>query len=111
MNEEHPGGMMRRHMSKLLPSIALLALAACSLSADNADSTAAASTADNALLATANNGDDWPSYGGTWDERHFSPLTEINDKNVAQPGLAWSLDLPLGNPATIPVEVGGIIYM
>src|SRR5689334_15041678 len=101
------GGMMR-NLSKLLPPIVALALAACAPSANNGS---APSTADNALLATANNGDDWPSYGGTWDERHFSPLAEINDKNVSQLGLAWSLDLPLGNPATIPVEVGGTIYM
>jgi len=105
--------MMRHSIAKLRPALSCalvltLALAAC---AKTGGGGAQSSTADNALLATANNGDDWPSYGGTWDERHFSPLAEINDKNVGQLGLAWSLDLPLGNPATIPVEVGGVIYM
>ena len=104
---------MRHSIAKLRPALSCalvltLALAAC---AKTGGGGAQSSTADNALLATANNGDDWPSYGGTWDERHFSPLAEINDKNVGQLGLAWSLDLPLGNPATIPVEVGGVIYM
>jgi quinohemoprotein ethanol dehydrogenase len=107
--------MMRHSIAKLRPALSCalvlsLALAACAKSGDDGAATKA-STADNALLATANNGDDWPSYGGTWDERHFSPLAEINDKNVGQLGLAWSLDLPLGNPATIPVEVSGTIYM
>jgi quinohemoprotein ethanol dehydrogenase len=101
--------MMRHDMSKLLSLIALLSLAACTPSADKGSN--AASTADNALLATANNGDDWPSYGGTWDERHFSPLADINDGNVKSLGLAWSMDLPLGNSATQPVEVGGVLYM
>ena len=85
-----------------------LALAGCS---HQADSGQAASAADNTLLATANGGDDWPAYGATYDERHFSPLAEINDGNVKSLGLAWSMDLPLGNPATIPVEIGNTLYM
>ena len=105
---------MPHSMTKLRPALSCalvltLALSACAK--PSADGAAKSTTADSALLATANNGDDWPSYGGTWDERHFSPLAEINDKNVSQLGLAWSMDLPLGNPATIPVEVGGTIYM
>src|SRR3954467_8842026 len=106
--------MMRHSIAKLRPALSgalvlSLALAACAKSGN--DGGAKSSAADNALLASANNGDDWPSYGGNWDERHFSPLTESNDKNLNHPGLAWVLDLPIGNPATIPVEVGGIVYM
>ncbi len=36
---------------------------------------------------------DWQSYSRTWDEQRFSPLTQINDRNVGQLGLAWYDDL------------------
>jgi quinohemoprotein ethanol dehydrogenase len=71
----------------------------------------AAAPSGNAELASGRDGDDWPSYGATYTERHFSPLTEINDRTVKALGLAWSYDLPLGNPATIPVEVNGTLYV
>ena len=64
-----------------------------------------------ALLVDGRKGDDWPAYGATYDERHYSPLAEINDRNVKSLGLAWSFDLPLGNPATMPVEVDGTLYV
>src|SRR5260370_37146175 len=34
-------------------------------------------------------GTNWPLNGRTFDEAHFSPLTQINDKNVNALGLAW----------------------
>ena len=36
---------------------------------------------------------DWVSYGRSYDEQRFSPLTQINDQNAGQLGLAWSSDL------------------
>src|SRR5271166_3707012 len=35
----------------------------------------------------------WPSYGRTYSEQRFSPLTEINADNAKQLGLAWFADL------------------
>jgi quinohemoprotein ethanol dehydrogenase len=55
-------------------------------------------------------GDDWPAYGRTFGEQHFSPLTQINDGNVGQLGLVWAMDLPPGNSVTQPLEVDGVIY-
>ncbi len=55
-------------------------------------------------------GRDWPGFGRTEGEQHFSPLGEINASNVAKLGLAWSLDLPPGNSATGPIEVDGTLY-
>lgn len=54
----------------------------------------------------------WLSYGRTYDEQRFSPLTAINDGNVAQLGLAWSddLDTNRGQEAT-PLEVDGTLYI
>ena len=56
------------------------------------------------------NGRDWPGFGRTEGEQHFSPLGEINASNVAKLGLVWSLDLPPGNSATGPIEVDGTLY-
>ena len=61
-------------------------------------------------LSDASDGTDWAAYGRTYGEQHYSPLTDIRDTNVSQLGLAWSMDLGAGNPATIPIEVGGILY-
>ena len=36
---------------------------------------------------------DWLSYSRGWNEQRFSPLDQINDRNVGQLGLAWYDDL------------------
>ena len=56
-------------------------------------------------------GHDWPAFGRTYGEQHYSPLTGINAGNVGRLGLAWSLDLPAGNMVTGPVVVDGVIYL
>ena len=66
--------------------------------------------AGNALLADGNGNDDWPSFGRTYGEQHYSPLAEINDRNVGRLSLAWSRDLGPSNPASIPIEIGGTLY-
>jgi len=65
-----------------------------------------------ATLAIAASGNvDWPGYGNDSNERRFSPLTQINDRNVNQLGLVWSLDLPDENALEgNPLEVGGVLY-
>jgi quinohemoprotein ethanol dehydrogenase len=53
----------------------------------------------------------WMSYGRTWDEQRFSPLTAINDQNVSRLGLAWydDLDTFRGVQST-PLYVDGVLY-
>jgi len=53
----------------------------------------------------------WLSVGRTYSEQRFSPLDKINDKTVAQLGLAWSLDLDTarGQEAT-PLVIDGTMY-
>ncbi len=53
----------------------------------------------------------WMSYGRGWDEQRYSPLTLINDRNVAGLGLAWYADLDTyrGIQAT-PLVVDGVLY-
>ena len=69
-----------------------------------------AATGPEAQYIDAASGTDWPGFGRTYGEQHFSPLTQIDSRNVGRLGLAWSIDLPPGNAATEPVEVGGVLY-
>lgn len=62
-------------------------------------------------LDDASDGEDWPAFGRTYGEQHYSPLEDINTGNVADLGLVWAVDLPPGNPATGPIEVGGTVYL
>ena len=96
--------MTSRSVTFALAGVAFL-LSACTQTGAPAPATA---TADQATDQA--DGRDWPGFGRTEGEQHFSPLGEINASNVATLGLAWSLDLPPGNSATGPISVGGILY-
>jgi quinohemoprotein ethanol dehydrogenase len=110
-----------RIQHRLLPLPALLQaravikiqVALLALSAAAAASTASTPGAaiDNAALSNEQDGRDWPAYGRTFSEGHFSPLSQINAANVSRLGLAWSLDLDVTNSITAPLEVGGVVYV
>jgi quinohemoprotein ethanol dehydrogenase len=53
----------------------------------------------------------WLSYGRTYSEQRFSPLTKINADNAKQLGLAWSADLDTdrGQEGT-PLVIDGVLY-
>jgi len=54
---------------------------------------------------------DWPVYGGTTENNHFSALAQINRKNVKKLAVAWTFDT--GEPGglqTSPIEVDGVLY-
>ncbi len=54
---------------------------------------------------------DWPVYGGTPDNIHYSPLTQINRTNVNQLEVAWTFDTgERGGLQTSPIIVNGILY-
>ncbi|MFY7836684.1 MAG: PQQ-dependent dehydrogenase, methanol/ethanol family [Novosphingobium sp.] len=82
-----------------------LPLAACTMAA-NADAGV------NAQQIIAGDGANWLSYGRTYDEQRFSPLTQITAENVGQLGLAWSADMDTarGQEAT-PLVIDGKIYI
>jgi quinohemoprotein ethanol dehydrogenase len=65
--------------------------------------------ADN-LKSSGSGNVDWPSYGGSRDEIHYSPLSQINDRNVDRLGLAWYADLGPTNSFSAPIEVDGVLY-
>jgi quinohemoprotein ethanol dehydrogenase len=66
---------------------------------------------DAALAAPEARQGDWLSYGRDYYEQRFSPLTEINDGNVSQLGLAWQFETATdrGLEAT-PLVIDGIMY-
>ena len=51
------------------------------------------------------------TYGRTYSEQRFSPLKQIDDKNIGGLGLAWFYDLDTrrGQEAT-PIVVDGVMY-
>src|ERR1700675_3811414 len=53
----------------------------------------------------------WTVLGNGDNQQYFSPLTDINDRNVAALGLAWYADIPsqdglVGNP----LVADGVVY-
>jgi quinoprotein glucose dehydrogenase len=64
-----------------------------------------------AAQSTSAPGRDWPVYGGTTENNHYSPLARINRKNVKKLKVAWTFDT--GEPGglqTSPIEVDGVLY-
>ena len=55
-------------------------------------------------------GRNWPSYGRSYGEQHYSPLDQINEHNVSRLRLAWSLDLQPGGTTTQAIEIDGVLY-
>jgi quinohemoprotein ethanol dehydrogenase len=71
---------------------------------------AAAVDPELARLLDGNKGGDWSGPGNTFGEDHYSPLTQINDGNVAQLGLVWKIDLPKANSTSEPLKIGNTLY-
>ena len=54
---------------------------------------------------------DWPAYGGDVESDHYSPLTQINRRNVKNLKVAWSFDThEKGGLETSPIVVAGVLY-
>ncbi len=102
-----------RQSNRAALAICLLALTACSPKPETPVVSAKNANVDDARLLDANNdGANWMSYGRTYDEQRFSPLTQVDDKTVSGLGLAWSSDLDTarGQEAT-PIVVDGVMYV
>lgn len=64
------------------------------------------------IAADAASGNNWLQNGRTSDEKHFSPLQQITDKNIGRLGLAWYLEIPGGMGVVAePIVVDGVIYI
>src|ERR1700733_7483993 len=54
---------------------------------------------------------DWPVYGGSSANTHYSKLNQINRANVSKLTLAWSYDSgERGGLQTSPIIVDGVLY-
>ncbi|WP_312846549.1 PQQ-binding-like beta-propeller repeat protein [Sphingopyxis sp. PET50] len=107
--------MAKRVLKAALLGCAVLALSACNASKKDGaggGSLDPAEQASETLLKTGGTGDDWGATGFSYDEQRFSPLTDINDRNVGELGIAWFADLEdaRGQEAT-PVVVDGVMYV
>src|SRR5438105_1858442 len=67
-----------------------------------------APAAEQPASAAAGN---WPAGGRDQQGTYYSPLTQINSKNIDQLGFAWSYDLGTyrGQEAT-PIVIDGVMY-
>jgi alcohol dehydrogenase (cytochrome c)/quinohemoprotein ethanol dehydrogenase len=90
---------------------ALLPLAACNIKSDGGGAGVATAGVTDAMIAQVPDGE-WLSYGRDYGEQRFSPLTQVNDSNVGQLGLAWFHDLETarGQEAT-PLMHDGTLYI
>lgn len=108
--------MYSRNRAFLACSVLSLALVLAGCDTGAAREEAAKPIADlgpagwRAQLSDGSDGRDWPGFGRTYGEQHYSPLDQVNLDTVGRLGLVWSLDLPPGNPATGPIVIDGILY-
>jgi len=57
------------------------------------------------------NPDEWPSWGRTGHETHYSPLDDIDTGNVADLKSAWHFDLEPGYTPSTPVMADGKLFI
>ncbi|HEX6999995.1 MAG TPA: PQQ-dependent dehydrogenase, methanol/ethanol family [Gammaproteobacteria bacterium] len=96
-------------MSKTIFSsaIAVVASALCPV----AHAQPAASVDDAALVAAAQSGEEWLTYGRDYAETRFSPLDQIDADNVERLGLAWYYDTgSLRGLEATPLVADGVLY-
>lgn len=72
--------------------------------------TGAVANTPNSVLLDNSGGDEWPAFGRTYGEQHYSPLDQINKGTVEKLGLAWSFDLGPGNPVSGPLAADGKLF-
>ena len=54
---------------------------------------------------------DWPAYGGSRENNHYSSLTQINRSNVKRLAVAWSFDThEEGGLQSSPIIIDGVLY-
>jgi alcohol dehydrogenase (cytochrome c) len=53
---------------------------------------------------------DWLMFSRTYDGQRYSPLNQINKRNVGQLKVAWTRGMGQGQTETIPIVRNGVIY-
>src|SRR5438477_8444164 len=99
---------------KLIPLVlaACAAILAVALHSSAGDSPKPGDVTEARVAADASTGANWLLNGRTFDGKHFSPLTQINDRNVSQLSLAWYLDIDSAmGVVSEPIVVDGVAYI
>lgn len=99
--KNQPAVVPKRHRARSAGTVIALLGALSLLSCTRADT----DTSDASLSPG-----DWPGFGRTAGEQHFSPLKEIDKDSVHKLGLAWSMDLPPQNSVSAPLAIDGMLY-
>lgn len=96
---------LRRNTRIAVAAAALLAVSA-------SDPKSGPANVDQArLLAADKHPGEWMAGGRTFDEQRFSPLAQINDRNVQKLGLAWYADIDTERGMeSSPIVVDGVLY-
>src|SRR5215831_656019 len=77
-----------------------------------ADHSKAGNVTEARVAAESTTGANWLLNGRTFDSKHFSPLAQINDKNVSNLSLAWYLDIDSAmGVVSEPIVVDGVAYV
>lgn len=95
---------------RVFATIALLFLAVLLTSCESGSLPADVDT--KRIVAADRQPENWLAHGRTYDEQRFSPLTNVNDSNTGQLGLAWFTDLGTdrGLEGT-PIVIEGVMYV
>jgi quinohemoprotein ethanol dehydrogenase len=76
------------------------------------ESDQAGNVTESRVTAEASAGTNWLLNGHNFESQHFSPLQQINDRNVSGLGLAWYLDIDSGmGIVSEPIVVDGVAYV
>ena len=104
------GAQVRKLTTNLAVGAAVLLAGALVLGASEAPE--AGAITEERLLAAGEDPDNWLGHGRTYEEQRFSPLSQINDRNVGDLSLAWAVELDTnrGQEAT-PIVVDGVMYI
>jgi quinohemoprotein ethanol dehydrogenase len=102
---------LRCAQSGSVPDFRILFLALALLLPASAGAQAAARVNDERILRADDEPGQWLAHGRTFGEQRFSPLTKIDDTNVARLGLAWAYEpgTTRGMEAT-PLVIDGVMY-
>src|SRR6476620_10020855 len=90
-----------------------IALSFVAAAIEPAGAAGSAANVDAARIEGANQDPaNWMTYGRTYSEQRFSPLSQITADNVGQLGLAWfaNLETNRGQEAT-PLVIDGVMYV
>ncbi|WP_435219891.1 PQQ-dependent dehydrogenase, methanol/ethanol family [Luminiphilus sp. nBUS_07] len=106
-----------RALTTLVCCLSLTLVSACKTSKNTSETSIHNNTVPNRQVAAQKLDDEspqpgnWLTGGGDFQQAYFSPLEQINRKNVAELGYAWHIDLPSahGYEAT-PLMVDGVLY-